>query len=159
MYSTKNFGRTNTTGDARKSLVQKSHKSMNRSLVLQQEKEIASVALTRRLQRIQGSLEMVVIRVRIKSLEGYSLMVCCAPLSTKALTECPFTSTGMLPLVSEEPIHERHCILEHGHPPEAFWRIFDGMLQILQNGLLTYCLLDPPLCLDIKRIGIESSYL
>lgn len=38
---------------------------MDRSLVLQREKEIASVALTRRLQRIQGSLE-IVIRVRIK---------------------------------------------------------------------------------------------
>jgi hypothetical protein len=102
MYSTKNFGRTNTAGDARKSLVQKSHKSMDQSLVLQQEKEIASVALTRKLRRIQGSLE-IVISVRIKSLKGYSLMVCCAPLSTKALTECPFTSTGMLALVSEDP--------------------------------------------------------
>ncbi len=53
----------------------------------------------------------------------------------------------------------RHCVLEHGHPPEAFWRIFKGMVQILQNGLLTYRLFDPPLCLDIKRIGIESLYL
>jgi hypothetical protein len=87
-------------------------------------------------------------------------MVCCAPLSTKALTECPFTSTGMLPLVSEDLKYVKGIyILEHGHPPEAFWRIFDGMLQILQNGFLTYRLFDPPLCLDIKRIGIESLYL
>lgn len=68
MYPTNNFGRTNTAGDARKSLVQKSHKSMDRSLVLQQKKEIASVALTRKLQRIQGSLEIVIsFRITVKN--------------------------------------------------------------------------------------------
>ena len=56
-------------------------------------------------------------------------------------------------------IRERHCILEHSHPPEAFWGIFDGMFQIFQNGLLTYRLFDPLLGLDIKRIGVESRYL
>jgi hypothetical protein len=33
------------------------------------------------------------------------------------------------------------------------------VLQILQDGLLTYRFFDPPLCLDIKRIGIETRYL
>ena len=41
---------------------------MDRSLVLQQKKEIASVALTRKLQRIQGSLEIVIsFRITVKN--------------------------------------------------------------------------------------------
>lgn len=88
------------------------------------------------------------------------LIVCCAPLSTKALTGCPFTSTGMLPRVSEGLSTQKgHCVLEHGYPPEAFRGIFDGVLQILQDSLLAYRLFDPPLCLDIKGISIKTRNL
>ena len=65
----------------------------------------------------------------------------------------------MLPPISEDQARKRYCILEHGHPPEAFWGVFDGVLQILQDGLLTYRFFDSPLCLDIKGICIETRYL
>ena len=49
-----------------------------------------------------------------------------------------------------------HGILEHGHPPEGFRRVFEGMLQILHDGLLAYGLFNPPLGLYVERIGIET---
>jgi hypothetical protein len=51
---------------------------------------------------------------------------------------------------------KRHCLLEHGHSPEAFRRIFEGMLPILQDGLLTYRFFDPLLGVHVKGIGIET---
>jgi hypothetical protein len=58
------------------------------------------------------------------------------------------------------PRHAKgHLVLEHGYPPEAFRGIFDGVLQILQDGLLAYRLFDPPLCLDIKGISIKTCNL
>jgi hypothetical protein len=49
-----------------------------------------------------------------------------------------------------------NCVLEHGHPPEAFWRVFKGMLPILQDGLLTYRFFNLPLGLHVEGIGIET---
>lgn len=54
---------------------------------------------------------------------------------------------------------EMHGILEHGHPPKALRRVFDGVLQILQDGLLLYRFFDPPLCLHVKGIGVETRNL
>ena len=71
---------------------------MDRSLVLQQEKEIASVALTRKLQHIQGSLE-IVIRVRIAKFERILTDGLLRPTVYKGLDRMPIylnwdTATG-----------------------------------------------------------------
>ena len=50
-------------------------------------------------------------------------------------------------------------ILEHGHPAKALRGVFDGVFEILQDGLLLYRFFDFLLCLHVKGIGIETRYL
>lgn len=54
---------------------------------------------------------------------------------------------------------EMHGILEHGHSPKALRGVFNGVLQILQDGLMLYRFFDLLLCLHVKGIGVETRYL
>jgi len=66
----------------------------------------------------------------------------------------------MLLQVSRDPRErESASVLEHGHPAKALRGVFDGVFEILQDGLLLYRLFDLLLCLHVKGIGIETRYL
>lgn len=54
---------------------------------------------------------------------------------------------------------EMYGILEHGHAPKALRGVFNGVLQILQDGLMLYRFFYLPLCLHVKGIGVETRYL
>ena len=61
------------------------------------------------------------------------------------------------------PLHRLPCtptdtkpnLLKHSHPPERFRAIFERMLQVLHDGLLSYSLFYPPLCFNVVRVGVE----
>lgn len=88
---------------------------------------------------------------------GNSLMVCWAPLSTKAFTGCEFTSTGILPYrVSRGEGHQSGNVLKHINSSKALRRIFYRMLHVLHNSLLSNRLLYLALSFHIERVRVQE---